>query len=979
MKYNMTIFRCNPSFSVSTLPKGFYKYSKCSEKYNIYYGPPNIGNPPGFKWPSVFALCSTIQVAIVDKPADDPFEFLTDIVTIEVQLSDDCEKCLHRRRGQCQLHGNREFYCTEDDGSLAWKLGLGKVPSCPFGQCLPDLTSNPCPESANVYFGVPVFTYKDLEVATQKFDPSRELGKGGFGIVYHGKLQDGREVAVKRLYEHNYRRVEQFMNEIKILTCLRHKNLVSLYGYTSCQSRELLLVYEYISNGTVASHLRCESTNPGFLSWPTRMKVAIETATALAYLHASEIIHRDVKTNNILLDNTFCVKVADFGLSRLFPNDVTHVSTAPQGTPGYVDPEYHRCYQLTSKSDVYSFGVVLTELISSMPAVDMSRHMDEINLADLAIRKIQKNAVGELMDPSLGFESDDEVKRKITLVAELAFQCLQRNKELRPSMDEVLEVLVRIESGNNNDVDHPLSPSSPDHDEVKLLKNSKLTPSPKTVTDKWDSESTTTPVVVSAEDRKCPPSFDCGIVGEIKFPFTTTQQRHCGLLAIGGCEDPIAPKTIQLSNSTLKVLRVEPRTIAIKDEGQQHYLRNRSCGAFSNNFTQMPHASPLASFYLKYNITLFRCKHSLNFTLPKTFHNYSTCHEYNIYYWLPNTEVPLGFKWPESLASCSKIHLAVSDDSTRDPFEFLSDIISIEVQLSGDCEKCLHGSGQCQLDLQGKLFCAKAEHKSLAWKLGAGIGIGIPGIIIVGLLIIWYRKSRFVPNSYSNPYAESISVNYGVPVFTYKDLQVATKNFDHSRELGEGGFGIVYYGKLHDGREVAVKRLYEHNYKRVEQFMNEIKILTRLRHKNLVSLYGCTSRHSRELLLVYEYISNGTVANHLPQESTNPSFLSWPTRMKVAIETATALAYLHASEIIHRDVKTNNILLDNTFCVKVADFGLSRLFPNDVTHVSTAPQGTPGYVDPEYHRCYQLTSKSDVYSFGVVLIELISSMPAVDM
>ena len=314
---------------------------------------------------------------------------------------------------------------------------------------------------------------------------------------------------MKRLYEHNYRRVEQFINEVQILTRLRHRNLVSLYGCTSRHSRELLLVYEFVSNGTVACHLHGGVAKPGLLPWSTRIKIAIETATALAYLHASDIIHRDVKTNNILLDNNYNVKVADFGLSRLFPMDATHVSTAPQGTPGYVDPEYHQNYQLTSKSDVYSFGVVLIELMSSKPAVDMNRHKDEINLSNLAIKKIQESAISELVDPSLGFDSDKEVKRMIVSVAELAFQCLQRDKELRPSMDEVLDELRMIESGkdepelqeeaddhsagvSHGNIVHPPSPAAPDQlDEVGLLKNMKIPSSPNTVTDKWESKGTT--------------------------------------------------------------------------------------------------------------------------------------------------------------------------------------------------------------------------------------------------------------------------------------------------------------------------------------------------------------------------------------------------------------------------------------------------------------------------------------------------------
>ncbi|KAH1050397.1 hypothetical protein AAZX31_08G091900 [Glycine max] len=331
-------------------------------------------------------------------------------------------------------------------------------------------------EKGCTYFGVHFFTYSELEEATNFFDPARELGDGGFGTVYFGKLHDGRVVAVKRMYENSYRRVEQFVNEVEILTGLHHQNLVSLYGCTSRHSRELLLVYEYIPNGTVADHLHGQRAKPGTLAWHTRMNIAIETASALVYLHASEIIHRDVKTNNILLDNHFSVKVADFGLSRLLPTHATHVSTAPQGTPGYVDPEYNEYYQLTDKSDVYSFGVVLIELISSMPAVDISRRRHEINLSNMAIKKIQSGALHEIVDTTLGFETDFKVRKMISAVAELAFQCLQSSKDVRPSMAEVLDRLEDIRSDGSHRSKHEVLDIS--EDDAALLKNVPPPPSP---------------------------------------------------------------------------------------------------------------------------------------------------------------------------------------------------------------------------------------------------------------------------------------------------------------------------------------------------------------------------------------------------------------------------------------------------------------------------------------------------------------------
>ncbi|KAK2968987.1 hypothetical protein RJ640_002252 [Escallonia rubra] len=448
----------------------------------------------------------------------DLFKLLSSTFLIELQVSDECLEC-HNGGGVCQ-EKDQDFRCKYGKGKKHIKLILGTaIPGCTIilAICLAiiimwrrkkrnsyftsrNLSSDPSStadlEDGSVLFGVHVFSYTQLEEATNNFDSAKELGDGGFGTVYYGTLRDGREVAVKRLYENNYKRVQQFMNEIEILTRLRHKNLVLLYGCTSHRCRELLLVYEYISNGTVADHLHGDRAKTSPLTWPIRMKIAIETASALAYLHKTDVIHRDVKTNNILLDDNFCVKVADFGLSRLFPNDVSHVSTAPQGTPGYVDPEYHQCYQLTDKSDVYSFGVVLIELVSSMPAVDISRHRHEINLANLAINRIQRGAFNELIDSCLGFESDATVERMTTCVAELAFLCLQLEKEMRPTMEDVLVALKDIQGDQTEGFDGlkiAKSPPSPESEHVVLLKNSEVTVSPDSVTDQWASSRSTTP------------------------------------------------------------------------------------------------------------------------------------------------------------------------------------------------------------------------------------------------------------------------------------------------------------------------------------------------------------------------------------------------------------------------------------------------------------------------------------------------------
>ncbi|CAI9260029.1 unnamed protein product [Lactuca saligna] len=284
-----------------------------------------------------------------------------------------------------------------------------------------------------------IFSLKELHSATNNFNYDNKLGEGGFGSVYWGQLWDGSQIAVKRLKVYSNKAEMEFAVEVEILARVRHKNLLSLRGYCA-EGQERLIVYDYMPNLSLLSHLHGQHSSECLLDWNRRMNIALGSAEGILYLHhhaTPHIIHRDIKASNVLLDADFKAQVADFGFAKLIPDGATHVTTRVKGTLGYLAPEYAMLGKASESCDVYSFGILLLELASGKKPIEKVNARRR-SITEWALPLACQKKFSEIADVKLnGDYVEDEMKRVILV----GLICARNQAEKRPTILEVVELL----------------------------------------------------------------------------------------------------------------------------------------------------------------------------------------------------------------------------------------------------------------------------------------------------------------------------------------------------------------------------------------------------------------------------------------------------------------------------------------------------------------------------------------------------------
>ncbi|XP_044481977.1 cysteine-rich receptor-like protein kinase 15 [Mangifera indica] len=771
-----------------------------------------------------------------------------------------------------------------------------------------------------------------------------------FFALFHkaqGILLDGKEIAVKRLSRTSGQGLRELKNEVTLISKLQHKNLVRLLG--CCLERnESMLIYEYMPNKSL-DFLLFDLTRSLELDWKRHISIINGIARGLLYLHEDsrlKIIHRDLKTSNVLLDNEMNPRISDFGIARIFGGNQNEANTKRVvGTYGYMALEYAMEGFFSVKSDVFSFGVIMLEILSGKKNNGFYLLKHGQSLLNYAWKLWCEGCVLELMDSVL---VQSCVPGELLKYIHVGLLCVQEDPTDRPTMSSLVVMLAT----DTIVLPKPTEPAFSVGRVVNLAQSS--------------SEGN--------DPDKLYALFLCR-----------------GDVSLDTCERCVTVATKNLTD----LCPIGEQSIIWYDECFFRYS--------NESFFSIISKDPSHGYWNKQNIT--GCAKIFGEKLNSLL-----------------TEATVEALNTSKMFATRKVNL--------DALRTLYVLVQCTPDLSKlDCNTCLEGavstlgrystyvgarvmSPSCNARYELYKFYneivppappplrsppspplpSEGNDKKKKW-----IAIGVTGsvtiVVVLGSFFLWRRHKRdkekkatsnhvvqllhLEEGSVGGDYSYDIIQGQETQEFPHFSLGIileATQNFSDENKLGEGGFGSVYKGILVDGKEIAVKRLSRTSGQGLKELKNEVTLISKLQHKNLVRLLGCCLE-GNESMLIYEYMPNRSL-DFLLFDSTKSSELDWKRRISIINGIARGLLYLHEDsrlKVIHRDLKTSNILLDNEMNPRISDFGMARIFGGNQDEANTKRVvGTYGYMAPKYAMEGLFSVKSDVFSFGVLLLEILS-------
>ncbi|RDY01207.1 G-type lectin S-receptor-like serine/threonine-protein kinase LECRK2, partial [Mucuna pruriens] len=951
----------------------------------------------------------------------------------------------------------------------------------------------PKPKSKPMDINLKAFSFQQLREATNGFRD--KLGRGAYGTVYGGSLNlEGQqvEVAVKQLEQVEDQGEKEFVTEVQVIALTHHRNLVALVGFCN-EQKHRLLVYEKMENGTLSNFLFGEEGKP---SWECRVRIVFEIARGLLYLHEEcdqQIIHCDIKPQNVLLDSSFTAKISDFGLAKLLMKDKTRTNTNARGTVGYMAPEWLKNAPVTTKVDIYSFGVMLLEIIFCRRHIELHQIEDETTgddmiLIDWVLYLAKENNLRAAVIHDLQVESDFNRFERMAMVG---LWCVNPNPTIRPSMKMVVHMLEgNIEVGSNSTWKSPSGdfefgfyalpsglflvgiwfgriqertlvwyqiPPVESNSQIQFTSTGNLVVAYPNGTTAWNIYIGTTTSADMQDDGNfvIKDSNSNSVWESFNSPANTIlpgqtlhstqslfskgkgasnysrgsfmlQMHNDGNLLLQAYQwsDPAywytstsSPSANLVFNATSALMFLESTagnniynlTNTTSTPVKDYY--HRATIDENGNFQQYAYHKKNGTKWMRvWRAIEDPCRVNVVcglYGLCTSPDNESVnCECIPGYIPFDHQDISSGCHPPAVINFCAEnnFKLQVFDDTD---FQFATNFFRTTVDFEA-CKKAVlddcniiaatynHSTSTCakkRLPLlsarnssssKGQKALLKVpntvesgtskfpKRKSFNVRVFLKVMLAVAATLacFFGALAVYYHPfARRLIRRNKSLNANAIGINFRE--FTFQELHEATDGF--TRILGKGSSGKVYRGALIiDDAEIgiAVKKLEKKIEKSESEFMTELKIIGRTHHRNLVRLLGFCIEGSHRIL-VYELMLNGALSSFLFEEGERPQ---WGQRIEMALGIARGLLYLHEechTQIIHCDIKPQNVLLDANHTAKIADFGLSKLLNKDQTRTNTNLRGTIGYMAPEWLRSAPITAKVDIYSFGVMLLEII--------